>query len=282
MKLTDFAIPYPILGIDGHFEDGCTCEHSFDMTLTKSYYNFNIKLKMDNATILNLIQEGKAVYACEVDCSKTFFRKVYTTQEDSFTVQIPRVNLVGKDISFFLSVVLVKDVNAYKNPQFNQRFYAGYSFNLGIGDMLAYFGTEKFNANIKYDELRSVGSIVEVKEDKKNDFTYFDFSSDKIRIFLPTDEFRDFKLTNNHNLADITHASIVQCALTSALFSYKENKNTDWAQILRMRVKNDKKLKEFENLEDLTSLQISKMVSIILDNSNKRMFDKLKMLQKED
>jgi len=282
MKLTNFTIPYPILGIDGAFEERETIHHSFEMTMTQHNYEFHIVFELKNETILKLIADKQAKYACEVDCTKTFFREVYTSSDKSFTIEIPRVNLVGKNISFFLSIVLTEEVSQYENSQFNQRFYKGYKFDLNAGDMLAYFGQEMFNADIKYDELRSVGSIVEVKEDKKENFTHFDFSSDKIRIFLPTEEFKDFKLTNNHNLADITHASIVQCALTSALFSFKENKNTNWAATLKMRVKNDKQLKEFENLEYLTSLQISKMVSIILDNSNKRMFERLKMLQREN
>ena len=141
--------------------------------------------------------------------------------------------------------------------------------------MLAYFGREIFNADIKYEELNAVGSIMEVKVDVNSKFTYFDFGGDYITIFLPQSEYDNFRKSNNHTLSDITHASIVQCALTSALNVYKENATTLWAQTLNVRVQNDKKLEKFVALGDLSSKEIAEMVSIILDNPNKRIYSKL-------
>jgi hypothetical protein len=271
MKLTKFIIPYPILGIDGAFEEGCVASCNMDFETKQTKFLFRIHIDMDDEMILSLIQGGKASFSCEVDCPKTYYRKVFLTKEKDFEIEIERTSLVG-NVQFFFSVVAIQSIEGYKNPKNNQRYYSGYTFNLQKGHLLSYLGECTFNADIKYDELNAIGSIVEVKEDTQEKYTHFDFRGDKIRIFLPTDEFANFNRSNNILFADIAHASIVQCGLISALYAFKDHKHTLWAETLIMRVKNDAKLKQFENLEDLDGLQISQLVDALLDNANKRMF----------
>ena len=242
---------------------------TFETTLTK--FVFHIHLQMDDEVIMSLIADDKASFSCEVDCAKAYYREVFLSKEKDFVIEIERTSLVG-NVQFFFSVVATKAIEGYKNPNYNQRFYSGYKFNLQKGHLLSYLGERIFNADIKYDELKAIGSIVEVKEDTVEKFTHFDFTGEKIRIFLPSEEFTNFNRSNNNLLADITHASIVQCGLISALYAFKQHKNTLWAKTLIMRVKTDAKLKQLENLEDLDGLQISQLVDALLENANKRMF----------
>jgi hypothetical protein len=274
-------IPYPVLGLEGAFNDECNVDVSIESRITISKYEFDVKMSISDETILTLIDKGKAAFACEIDCSKTFYRSVFTSKKNVMSIEIPRTSLLG-EVNFFFSVVLLSDIVDYQNPNMNRRYYDGYKFNLSKGSLLAYFGERTFNADIKYDELKAVGTIVEVKEEPNENYTYYDFAGDKIRIFLPTDEFKNFNRSNNNLLADITHASIVQCALTSALHAYKDHKNTLWAQTLKMRTITQRNLKCFEDLEELDSRQISHMVSILLDNANKRMFAKLDLLRENE
>lgn len=278
MKLTKFVMPYPVLGIEGAFEEQCVANSTmaFETTLTK--FVFHIHLEMDDEVIMSLITDKKASFSCEIDCAKTYYREVFLPTEKDFVVEIERTSLVG-NVQFFFSVVAIQTIEGYKNPNYNQRFYSGYKFNLQKGHLLSYLGERTFNADIKYDELKAIGSIVEVKEDPQEKFTHFDFTGEKIRIFLPTDEFNNFNRSNNNLLADITHASIVQCGLISALYAFKQHINTLWAKTLIMRVKTDAKLKQFENLEELDGLQISQLVDALLENANKRMFATIENLR---
>lgn len=278
MKLTKFVMPYPVLGIDGAFEEQCVANSTMTFETTLTTFVFHIHLEMDDEIIMSLIADKKASFSCEVDCAKTYYREVFLPAEKDFVVEIERTSLVG-NVQFFFSVVATQTIEGYKNPNYNQRFYSGYKFNLQKGHLLSYLGERTFNADIKYDELKAIGSIVEVKEDPQEKFTHFDFTGEKIRIFLPTDEFNNFNRSNNPALADITHASIVQCGLISALYAFKQHKNTLWAKTLIMRVKTDTKLKPFENLEELDGLQISQLVDVLLDNANKRMFATIETLR---
>ena len=278
MKLTKYVMPYPVLGIEGAFSNHCVVNSEMTFETTPDCFVYHIDLQIDDDTILSLIQQQKASFCCEVDCTKTNYRKVFLSGQKTFLIEIPRTSLVGTT-SFFFSVVAITKIDNYVNPNFNQKFYSGYRFNLQKGHMLSYFGERNFNADIKYDELKALGSIVEVKEDSKVKYTHYDFSNDKIRIFLPTEEFKNFRKSNNLKLADVTHASIVQCGLISALYSFKTYSSKLWAQTLQIRVKTDSKLKQFENLEELDGLQISQLVNALLDNANKRMFETLVNIQ---
>ena len=244
MKLTKFVMPYPVLGIEGAFEDNCVVNSTmtFETTLTK--FVFHIHLQMDDEMIMSLIQDDKASFSCEVDCAKTYYREVFLPKDKDFVIEIERTSLVG-NVQFFFSVVATKAIEGYKNPNNNQRFYSGYKFNLQKGHLLSYLGERTFNADIKYDELKAIGSIVEVKEDPQEQYTHFDFTGDKIRIFLPSEEFTNFNRSNNNLLADITHASIVQCGLISALYAFTQHQNTWCAKTLVRMIKTDAKLKPF-------------------------------------
>ncbi len=278
MKLTKFVMPYPVLGIEGAFRDGCVVNSRMTFETTLTTFIFHVQLQMDDEMIMELIQKGQASFSCEVDCAKTYYRKIFLSKDKKFVIELDRTSLVG-NVQFFFSVVATTAIENYKNPNNNQRFYRGYSFNLQKGHLLSYLGEHSFNADIKYDELKAIGSIVEVKEDPKEKYTHFDFTGEKIRIFLPKEEFANFIRSNNHLLADITHASIVQCGLISALYSFKSHQKNLWAQTLVMRVKTDPKLKPFEHLDELDGLQISQLVDALLENANKRMFATIDNLQ---
>ena len=274
MILSNYAIPYPILGIDGAFSDEVHVSSDLKFEIDKNNYIFKVSLSLNDPEIIRLINDNKARYACEIDCAKTYYRETFLSPDGSFAITIPRTSLVG-NTQFFFSVVVIENIIDYKSANFNQRFYAGYKFNLSKGHMLVYFGQQQFNADIKYDELKALGSIMEVKVDNNSSFTYYDFGGDMITIFLPKSEYDNFRKSNNHTLSDITHASIVQCALISAISEYKENCNTLWAQTLKLRVQNDKKLEKFQALGDLSNKEIMEMVSLMLDNPNRRMFSRL-------
>lgn len=277
MKLSKYEIPYPILGIKGAFNENAQVSHEMELRSTQTEYEITLKISIDDPEILELIRNGNALYACEVDCPKTFYRKTFKSQDNGFKVTIPKVSLVG-NVQIFLSVVIEKDIQEYQNSNFNQRFYQGYKFNLSKGHMLAFLGETTFNADIKYNELTSLGSIIDVKPDPNSKFAYFEFNNELILIMLPQSEFDNFRKSNNHFYSDITHASIVQCALISALSSFKDYHDTLWAQTLKVRVQNDSKLSKFSNLDELSNKEIMEMVSIIMVNPNQRMFGKLSKL----
>ena len=103
MKLTKFVMPYPVLGIDGAFDEQCVANSTmtFETTLTK--FVFHIHLQMDDEVIMSLIADDKASFSCEVDCAKTYYREVFLTKEKDFVIEIERTSLVG-NVQFFFSV----------------------------------------------------------------------------------------------------------------------------------------------------------------------------------
>lgn len=281
MKLSEYMIPYPIMGLDGAYNEDCIIDCNVTFDTTEENFVFHITFSLENEDIKKLIKEGLAAFACEVDSPKSLFRQIYTTKDNEFDIKILRTSLLGK-VSFFFSVIALEDIQNYSNPEFNKRYYENSTFNLQKGSLMAFAGEWIFNADIKYEELKALGSIIEVKETEDKDFTYYEFSKDRIRIFLPSEEFVNFYKSNNKQLSDFTHASIVQNALISALYEYKNYKKTLWAETLQERIKQDLKLKDFEDLEELDSLKIQQLVNNLLDNAYKRMFGKIMDLNNVD
>ena len=108
MKLSNFARPYPILGIKGAFNDNAQVSFNLDVEHVKENFVFKVALSLDDPAILGLIKAKRASYAFEIDCVKTYFRKVFKSPDQSFEVEIPKVSLVGRNIPIFLSVVVEK------------------------------------------------------------------------------------------------------------------------------------------------------------------------------
>ena len=78
MKYKNVSLPYPVLGI---YDDvypllGDDCIQMSDPVKTATEYQFGIDLKQGNKDIAQLVNEGKAEYACEVTCRGTFLRRV--------------------------------------------------------------------------------------------------------------------------------------------------------------------------------------------------------------
>ena len=81
MKLTKFVMPYPVLGIEGAFEEHCVVNSTMTFETTMTKFIFHIHLQMDDEMILTLIGNDKALFSCEVDCAKTFYREVFRTKD---------------------------------------------------------------------------------------------------------------------------------------------------------------------------------------------------------
>ncbi|MDO4511348.1 MAG: hypothetical protein Q4B68_05990, partial [Bacteroidales bacterium] len=99
-----------------------------------SNYNLSVSLDFDNQCIKDLVKDGYATYVCEVNCIKTNLRKSVHCNMPDFTFAINRKSVSG-NVELFCYVTVVKPINNYINPGFNED-YQGAVFNLTEGDIL--------------------------------------------------------------------------------------------------------------------------------------------------
>lgn len=278
MKINNLSFPYPVLGIG----DDISPEPGFasDPKLSKSAgkYTFEVSLDMRNQDIARQVEIGNASYVCEVECSRTLLRKCFFSKKPYFKFSLEK-NILAERVSFQFTIVATKEIPEYCNRECHED-YAGYTFDLEPGDLLAFIGQFSYDVDIKYDKLKSVGSFMQITEGKMDKLPRFLLGGDKIDIKLPSDMYERYRtsIKGNRQFSQIIHSSIVFNALVSALLYYDSNKETLWARTLKYRIDNEtalEKFKENKTLETQEPEEVMELAQILLLDPYRRLFDSL-------
>lgn len=285
MKINNLSFPYPVLGIGDDVEPRPGFSGTPEVSKTAKTYHFQIDLEMNNRDIADIVERGDAKYVCEVESPRTMFRKCYYSDNTSFTIEIAK-SLLAERVTFQFSIVVIKPIKGYQNSTFHED-YRDYAFDLDPGDLLAFIGQFSYDVDIKYDKLRSVGSFMQITEDKFAEMPRYDFGGDKIDIKLPTPLYEQYKssILGNRQFSHIIHSSIVFNALVFALLYYKAHKECLWARTLEYRIGAEEGLAEFKDvLETQDADDILKLAQVLLLNPYERLFDCISGLinQEED
>lgn len=277
MKYKNVSLPYPVLGI---YDDvypllGDDCIQMSDPVKTATEYQFGIDLKQGNKDIAQLVNEGKAEYACEVTCRGTFLRRCYKSSTPHFDITLGRTEVNGR-IEFQCFIATCQPIPNYSNDDFNEDYH-GFTFDLETGDMLAVFPLAWWNANVKFDKLYAAGSFMQIVEAGDGiDKTWFNLNEDRILIELPHDLFVQYQRIGN-SFPEVIHSSLVHNALVYALSNLSEYQETGklWADSLQLRLAELHVLTS--ELKNDMSL-VYKAVDMLLQDPYKRMLDSLEKI----
>ena len=253
MKINNISLPYPVLGISDDIEPGLP-DDSIKVNISPDPINyiFEIVLNFTNEDISLAVKNGKAVFACEYECSKTFFRKCQKSDQPHFEIVIPRKQVYGR-IYLNCYVMVTDPIEGYRNNGFNDD-YGNMAFNMEKGDILLAFPTVSYDTDIKYDKLKAAGSFMVVREGKDRKDVFFDLSGNKIAIVMPTKHYKMFCGERGKNNASIIHSSLVLNALTYALLQMTKDKDkySDklWKRTIEYRLESEEELAEYKQLDD--------------------------------
>ena len=269
------SLPYPVLSSFGDDITPMLDRNSVHVVQThdKKNYSFSIQVLLENEDILRYIEEDKAEYTCEVTCARTYLRRCYHSKVPAFNIDLGRKEVFG-EIFFRCYVTVKEDILDYHNSQFNED-YEDALFDMEQGDMLVIFPEIKKPANLRYEKLYSAGSFMVVQEDKSASSVWFDATSDKILVYLPTAMFEQFKsFSCNQDFNELFHASIVFNALFKCLSDYdpEKQKNLLWVSAIQTRIDLEDSLTKFK-IEDKT--QSYELAQALLADPYSRMFKKL-------
>ena len=277
MKYKNVSLPYPVLGI---YDDvypllGDDCILMSDPVKTATEYQFGIDLKQGNKDIAQLVNEGKAEYACEVTCRGTFLRRCYKSSTPHFDITLGRTEVNGR-IEFQCFIATCQPIPNYSNDDFNEDYH-GFTFDLETGDMLAVFPLAWWNTNVKFDKLYAAGSFMQIVEAGDGiDKTWFNLNDDRILIELPHDLFVQYQRIGN-SFPEVIHSSLVHNALVYALSNLSEYQETGklWADSLQLRLAELHVLTS--ELKNDMSL-VYKAADMLLQDPYKRMLDSLEKI----
>lgn len=277
MKYKNVSLPYPVLGI---YDDvypllGDDCIQMSDPVKTAIEYQFGIDLKQGNKDIAQLVNEGKAEYACEVTCRGTFLRRCYKSSTPHFDITLGRTEVNGR-IEFQCFIATCLSIPNYSNDDFNEDYH-GFTFDLETGDMLAVFPLAWWNTNVKFDKLYAAGSFMQIVEAGDGiDKTWFNLNDDRILIELPHDLFVQYQRIGN-SFPEVIHSSLVHNALVYALSNLSEYQESGklWADSLQLRLAELHVLTS--ELKNDMSL-VYKAADMLLQDPYKRMLDSLEKI----
>jgi len=274
MRLNNLVIPHPVLGqaddISGNF--GFKDEPSI---ITNDKYRITFEIEHDNGTISDLVKVDKAVYCCEVLCAGTLYRELFYSKDLNFSFEISRTSLRNR-VDFQTYCLVMKDILNYNNPASHSDF-DGFLFDLEKADILAIFGGFSFNADIQYHKLKAASSFMQiVPNEAGKTLTEYILDDSKIQIKLPEELYEKYKFFGKKkDFSPIIHASLVQNALTVALFNFGEHieRGNIWALSIKHRLENELELNNGSFQVD--PVKIPELVQKLLGNPNGRLIERL-------
>jgi hypothetical protein len=275
MKLNNLVLPHPVLGQADDIIGICKFKNDPTIEINDDCYQVEFEIEHDNGTIADLVKNEKAIYCCEISCNGTLYRDIFHSKETSFKIEIPRISVRNK-VNFQVFCLTIKELFNYNNAAAHTDF-DGFSFDLEKADLLAIFGTFYFDAEIQYHKLKAASSFMQiVPNDAGKTLTEYILDDSKIQIKLPEASYEKYKYFSKKKIfAPIIHASIVQNALTVALFNLNEHIEIGnvWARSIKYRLENEPELNNGSSQIDPNN--IPELVQKLLGNPNERLIERL-------
>lgn len=231
MSINTKSYPQPVLGNEDDL--GGFFKVEFRYELAKDEVTLSPIFSIKNPSIENLIKNGAASFVAEVECRSTFYRKSFSTRNESARFSIPS-RMVRERVIVGFYICADKDIGEY-TPSDPHPDYAGSSFEIEKGDVLAIGGFCAFIAEKSFDPLRPpVSSFMSIREGAHHEgIAEIDYDSDKITIILSKAEWRNYLGVRGDKIAEgILHGSIVLPVLVDAIYHLQsasnEYENMNW------------------------------------------------------
>ncbi|HOQ05639.1 MAG TPA: hypothetical protein PKY88_10550 [Anaerohalosphaeraceae bacterium] len=202
MKTTE-RFPYPVLSAFSDDIQNSTFESAvvYQADKNKKNYCFTYTIALHNSTIIQLLQEHRAVLALHFECGRTFFREKYQIENIAWsdcitisgTIEIPWGRICGKtEISAF---VYADDVIENYQPEGLHPDYQQTAFTMHPGEILAASGPVILDVYSDYELIQKPDSIIVFRLDKERETgeIHISLNSDKINVFLPKNMFDKYE-----------------------------------------------------------------------------------------
>ncbi len=280
MKVNNLSFPYPILGSNDDVAGSYKIDGPY---ISRSPEKIKLTLShvLRNHDIQQYVDTGSAEFMVELSCSKTFFRKAYFSSTPDHAIEIPESHLRDQVVVSFY-IVARTDINGYL-PKTAHSDYAGHSFALKKGDLLAYAGNTQFSALKQWLSSNAVGNFMEIIDGEfQNGPMKIDLNSEKISIQLSTTDYDKYSLLGSGRFDHIFHSAIVLPALMFALSQFIEAKDQfegrAWAAVIEDRMQNDSKLNKINWIPENVPL----IAQEILDNPFNRTLNAMTQIAEDN
>lgn len=276
MRPNETVFPYPVLGdlnaIPGEKPDAEAIENIPLKEQLALPYRWTFLPSVKNPDILKLIDEGKAQYMCEVTCTATLLRKCFFSKEPKIEVVIGRKE-VNKRVDFAIYVVATQHIADYDNSAASEEYRELAPFDLDVGSPLAIIKFYRWDADLCYEDLTSLRSILQIlkNSDASQQYVMLNLEHDYIQILLPAQQYEIFLgKAQTPEFSEILKSSIVLYALQAALQVLPSEPVRRWERALHEYIKHNE---AFAGLSPTNDADIPLIAARMLDNPFKRLSD---------
>lgn len=226
------SYPHPV--IDGA-DDVSSSFEVLNVLVDPSQQDIEIsyEIRTDDPDVVKLIDSGSAIHSLRWRCSSTISTDEMSPQEFQRTPQGFRLRAwldqqrVRGDVVADVRLIVAKDVRGH-SWQRQHADYAGATFDLKPGDVLADAGSFRFNAEKLYDPLDPpIGSCFKfVRSSSLHKRIKLAFDSNEfVSVQIPPKTFDDFKLFSHR--PDLQVALVVLPALMETLDFIKSTRDQE-------------------------------------------------------
>lgn len=183
MKLGQRSYPHPVLG-NGDDVPDFGFQVGIEPGFSSTELALDVAVQCRSPSLLKQVKSGQACYAVQVECGRTLFRQSYHFGTPAHRIVIPLADLNGT-VEITPLAVATKRISPYRIEGANG-VYAGTTFTVEVGDMLAVDDYREVYLDRDRDALRRVGSIIRiVRSSQKGDHPMrVAFGTDKISVQL--------------------------------------------------------------------------------------------------
>lgn len=282
MRASDLNFPFPVLDMHGSMQGELPkvayTSYIPDKNLIQVPYRWVFDIDIRNQCILNLIQSGKAQYMCEVTCTATLMRKCIFSSTPKIEVVLGRRE-VNKRVEFALYVVAKEHIYDYDNEAANDDYRELAPFDIDVGSPLAVLSTYRWDADLCYEDLTSLRSILQVLKntsDPSQEYVTLNLEHEYIQILLPAQQYDAFmEKSQTESFGEVIKSSLVLYALQAALSQVSPELTHRWERAVDTYIKQDSK---FDGLSLENKGDIPLIAAKMLGNPFKRLAETLPKL----
>lgn len=182
--------PYPV--VRESCEDYRTTffKGALTVNLQPDGYLIRPNFEIQNEGINEMLAAGDLTYAIEVQSPATWFRKLYPVK-DNKTIRLDPT-LIHERVELTPCIVAAKYISGFTNSDFEEE-YAGMTFNINAGDVIAIGERRTFDALYQNDVIKNGSSIVSIGGSDTVKEVVVNYTGSVIEITLPGAQYQDYK-----------------------------------------------------------------------------------------
>lgn len=215
MEIKNKLYPHPVLRKDNDDYMNSFYNMILDYENDIKKLKLKIKFELKNDLLENMLLENKIEFLVHIECPKTSYRKIISTNDKYKIEFLKDEDILGK-IQLSSFIVAKENIVDYENKNFNPDYF-GMKFNLEKGTVLAIGNSYKLDIDKEKEILGNIPSIFTICKKSVTDEIglEIEYNSNKIRINLNIKDYENYNqlVSFNNKFINIINSSLIFPAL---------------------------------------------------------------------